>query len=113
MTYMLLALTFTATDQEIADPLIVIIANVCSSARGVRVAYIDGLAKETRKRSYGPRSSNAEKIKSLLCFVNSAETVFALANGVIQHLSSIVNLGFAGEALKPVSSTGTYQLNAI
>ena len=48
----LLALAVAAADQENVDPSIDIIANVHSSARGVRAAY-DESAKETRKRSRG------------------------------------------------------------
>ena len=36
---------------------------------------------ETRKRSHDPRISKAERIKSLLCFIDGAETAFALASG--------------------------------
>jgi hypothetical protein len=81
MASALLALADAAADQENVDPSIDIIANVRSSARGVRAVHIDGSAKETRKRSRGPRSSDAEKIESLLCFIDGAETAFALANG--------------------------------
>ena len=113
MASALLALADAAADQENVDPSIDIIANVRSSARGVRAAHIDGSAKETRKRSRGPRSSDAEKIESLLCFIDGAETAFALADDVIQYLSSIGNLGLAVEALRLVTTTGTHQLNAI
>jgi hypothetical protein len=66
MTSALLALAVAAADQENVNPSIDIIANVRSSARGVRAAHIDGSAKETRKRSRGPRSSDAEKIESTM-----------------------------------------------
>ena len=62
--------------------------------------------EETRKRSRGLRSSDAEKIESLLCFIDNSETAFALADDVIQYLSSIGNLGLAVEALRLVSSAG-------
>ena len=65
MASVLLALTVAAADQENVDPSIDIIANLRSSARGVRAAHIDGSAKEMRKRSRGLRSSDAEKIESL------------------------------------------------
>ena len=77
----LLALVVAVADQENVDPLIDIIANVRSSARGGRVAPIDGLAKETRKWSHSPWSSDAEKIDSLLRFIGGVETTFTLANG--------------------------------
>ena len=79
MASALLALADAAADQENVDPLIDIIANVRSSVRGVRAAHIDWSAKEARKRSRGLRSSDAEKIESLLCFIDGRETVFALA----------------------------------
>ena len=49
----------------------------------------------------------------LLCFINGAETAFALADDVIQYLSSIGNLGLAVEALRLVITTDMHQLNAI
>ena len=49
MASALLALADAAADQENVDPLIDIIANVHSSARGVRAAHIDGLVKEASK----------------------------------------------------------------
>ena len=63
MASALIALAVAAADQENVNPLIGIIANVCSSTQGVRVAHIDRSAKEARKRSHSPRSSNAEKIE--------------------------------------------------
>jgi hypothetical protein len=51
-----------------ADPL----ANVRSTAREALAAHIDRSAKESGKRSRGPRSSDAEKVESLLCFVDGA-----------------------------------------
>ena len=85
MASALLGLVITAADQENVDPSINIIANICSSAQGVRAAYIDGSAKETSKQNCGPWTSNVEKTKSLLCFIYGAETAFALADDVIQR----------------------------
>ena len=45
MAATLLVLAVAAADQENVYPSIDIIANVCSSAQGVRAAYIDGPAK--------------------------------------------------------------------
>ena len=47
MVSVLRSLTVAAADQEKVDPSIDVIANVCSSVRGVRRAYIDGWVKET------------------------------------------------------------------
>ena len=65
MTSVLLALAVAAADQENVYPSIDIIANVCSSARGVRAAHIDGSAKQTRKQSHGLRSNDVEKFELL------------------------------------------------
>ena len=120
MTSTLLALAVAAANQENVDPSIDIIANVCSSARGVRTSHIDGSAKEARKRNRGPQSSDAEKIELLLCFIDSAGTVFALAVNVIQDCRTTVTFqrhpvqlkgGSAGEPESPCappwSSPGT------
>ena len=81
------------------------------------------MAKESGKRSRGPRSSNAEKIELLLSFVDRAETAFALADEVKQQLSFIGNsgnsnstltsLGLTSIALKLVTSTGRHPLNGV
>ena len=62
----LLALAVAAADQENVDPSIDIIANVCSSARGVRAAY-DGSAKETRKWSRGGGPERQDDLVVALC----------------------------------------------
>ena len=59
-----------------ADPL----ANVRSTARDALAAHIDRSAKEPGKRRRGPRSSDAEKVESLLCFIVGAEIAFALVD---------------------------------
>ena len=51
--------------------------------------------------------------ETLLCFINNTETAFALADKIIQYLSSIVNRGLTVEALRLASSTDTQQLNAM
>ena len=98
------------------DPL----ANARSTAREARAAHIDRSAKESSKRSRGPRSSDAEKVESLLCFVDGAETAFALVDDAKRYLSSIGNaknssgtsasLGIAVEALHLAITAGRRQL---
>ena len=92
MASALLTLAVAAADQENVDPSIEIITNIRSSVRGARAAYIDGPAKEARKRSHGPRISGAEKIKLLLCFIDGAETAFTLANDAIQDCRTTASL---------------------
>ena len=72
-----------------ADPL----ANVRSTAREALAGHIDRSAKQSGKRSRGPRSSDAEKVESLLCFVDGAEIAFALVDDAKRYLSSISNVG--------------------
>ena len=64
--------------------------HIDSTARAV---HIDRLEKESGKHSCGLRSSNAEKVDSMLCVVDSTETVFALVNNTRWYLSSIGNVG--------------------
>ena len=65
MASALLALAIAVANQENVDPSIDIIANIRSSARGVRAAHIDGPAKEMRKQSHGLRSNDVEKFELL------------------------------------------------
>ena len=72
-----------------ADPL----ANVRSTAREALAAHIDRSAKGSGKRSRGPKSSDAEKVESLLCFLDGAEISFALVDDAKRYLSFISNVG--------------------
>ena len=72
-----------------ADPL----ANVRSTAREALAAHIDRSAKGSGKRSRGPKSSDAEKVESLLCFLDGAEIAFALVDDAKRYLSSISSVG--------------------
>ena len=72
------------TNQENVDHSIAHITNVHSTTYGVSVVFIDRLAKVIRKLSYSPQSSDSEKTKSLLCFVNNTETPLALTNNIKQ-----------------------------
>ena len=65
-----------------ADPL----ANVCSTAQEALADHIYRSAKQSGKRSCGLGSSNAEKIKLLLCLVDDAEIGFALVDDAKRYL---------------------------
>jgi hypothetical protein len=84
---MMTGILMAATDQENVNPSIDCIINVHSTCtvRSVRAVCINGSAKETRKQSRGSQGSNEKKIELLLCFIDDAETAFALANDVKQY----------------------------
>ena len=81
------------------DPL----ANVRSTAREALAAHFDILANEQGKRSRGPRSSDAEKVESVLCFIGGTETAFALVGDAKCYLSSIGNIRNSN---RPTASVG-------
>ena len=80
-------------NQENVAPSADVLANVRSTAREALAAHIDRSAKEPGKRSRGPRSSDAEKVESLLCFIDGAEIAFALVDDAKRYLLSIGNVG--------------------
>jgi hypothetical protein len=84
-----------------ADPL----ANVRSTAREALAAHIDRSAKGSGKRSRGPKSSDAEKVESLLCFLDGAEIAFTLVDNAKRYLSSISNVGNSNGLLASVDIT--------
>ena len=89
-------------NQENVAPSADALANVRSTAREALAAHIDRSAKEPGKRSRGPRSSDAEKVESLLCFVDGAEIAFALVDDAKRYLLSIGNVGNSNGPLASV-----------
>ena len=80
------------TKQEDIVPSTILLANVCSTAREALVVHSDRLTKESGKHSHSLRSSDADKVESLLCFIDGTDAAFALVNGAKRHLSSIGNV---------------------
>ena len=76
------------TDKENVDPLQDLTANVRGAAITAMAAHVDGLAKSSKKRSRGAKSSNSEKIEMLYQLVDNVKCLFLLVYDVSQYLLS-------------------------
>ena len=76
------------TDKENVDPLQDLTANVRGAAITAMAAHVDGLAKSSKKRSRGAKSSNSEKIEILYQLVDNVKCLFLLVYDVSQYLLS-------------------------
>ena len=67
-------------NQENIAPFTNPLANVCSTAQEAYAAHMDRSAKGSDKCTHGPWSSDAEKVKLLLCFFDGTEIAFTLVD---------------------------------